>query len=148
MIDRLAFSGLSVLVVDDDYNTTEIFSELLESIGLEVVGKGYSGIDAVALYDQHRPNIVFLDVAMTPEGGFCALEKIRQINDQAIVIMITADLRADTQDKLEELRASGIVYKPFDVAQILQTIEKLIVEKLTAQILSRKIQANRATLIV
>jgi hypothetical protein len=52
--------------------------------------------------------------------------------------MITADLRADAKDRLEELSASGVIYKPFDVTQILQTFEKLIVEKLTIQILSVK----------
>jgi len=139
MIDgRQEFVGLRVIVVDDDYNTTNVFSELLESTGMKVVGKGYDGMDAVELYKTHMPDVVFLDALMKPYDGFYALEKIRQVNNQAVVIMITADLSSDISSKVSKLKASGLIYKPFDITGILATVKKLITEKLTIQILLGK----------
>ena len=56
---------------------------------------------------------------MMPDyDGFYVLEKIRQINPHAIMVMITGDVRPETIDKLEDLGADAIVYKPFDMKQV------------------------------
>ena len=53
------------------------------------------------------------------------MERIKKINPNAIVVMITADLSQKTEQKLNELKASSIVYKPFDIQQIIEIIDKL-----------------------
>lgn len=125
--DQLRKYGLQAIVVDDDYNTTEIFSELLSLIGINVIGKGYDGNDGVTLYQNLKPNIVFLDVMMDKYDGIYALEEIRKSNPDAIVIMVTADLRSDTENKLSELRASSIIYKPFDIDALIEVIQRAII---------------------
>ena len=117
--------NLNVLVVDDDYNTVEVFTEFLELCGVKVVGKGYDGKDGVNLYKQLKPDIVFLDVMMPDFDGFYALENIKKINPNALVVMITADLSTETEIKLENMKATSIVYKPFDIQQIIEIIDKL-----------------------
>jgi len=117
--------NLNVLVIDDDSNTVETFSEFLELSDVKVVGKGYDGKEAVELYIQLKPDIVFLDVMMPEYDGLYALEKIKKINPNAVVVMITADLSQKTEQRLNELNASSIVYKPFDVQQILEQIDEL-----------------------
>ena len=116
---------LNVVVVDDDYNTVEVFAEFLELKNIKVVGKGFDGNDAVKLYSQLKPDIVFLDVMMPEYDGLYALENIKKINPNAIVVMVTADLREETEQRLNELNANSIVYKPFDIQQILEIISKL-----------------------
>jgi len=116
---------LNVVVVDDDYNTVEVFTEFLELKNIKVVGKGFDGNDAVKLYMNLKPDIVFLDVMMPEYDGFYALEKIKEINPNAVIIMVTADLTLETEDRLKELKANSVVYKPFDIQQILETISKL-----------------------
>ncbi len=116
---------LNVVVVDDDYNTVEVFAEFLELKNIKVVGKGFDGNDAVKLYRNLKPDIVFLDVMMPEYDGFYALENIRKINPNAVVVMVTADLTAETEQRLKELKANSIVYKPFDIQQILEQIDKL-----------------------
>jgi len=116
---------LNVIVVDDDYTTVEVFSEYLELNGINVIGKGYDGNDAVNLYTKLKPDIVFLDVMMPEFDGIYALEKIREINPHAVVVMVTADMRNDTMVKLEEMNASSIIYKPFEIKQLMETIDKL-----------------------
>lgn len=119
--------NLNVIVVDDDYNTVEVFSEILELNDIKVVGKGYESKEAVYLYRHLKPDIVFLDVMMPKDEGFYALENIMKINPNAVVMMVTADLTVDTEDRLKELNASSIIYKPFDIQQILEQIDKLVI---------------------
>ncbi len=116
---------VNALVIDDDSNTVEVFSEFLEISDINVIGKGYDGKEAVELYSQLKPDIVFLDVMMPNYDGFYALEKIREINPNAVIMMVTADLTSKTQDRLEKLKASIIIYKPFDIQQILEQIDRL-----------------------
>jgi len=117
--------NLKVIVIDDDYNTVEVFTEFLELSQLDVVGKGYDGKDGVYLYKLLKPDIVFLDVMMPDFDGFYALENIMKINPNALVVMITADLSIETEIKLENMKAASIIYKPFDIIQILEIIDKL-----------------------
>ncbi len=121
------YADLTAIIVDDDYNTVVTFTEFLQFNGIRVVGTGYTGKDAVKMYEKLRPSVVFLDVMMPkPYDGFYALENIRKINPNAVVIMITADLTDQTEDKLRQLHASAIVYKPFDIKKILQMLGGLL----------------------
>jgi len=118
-------SNLNVIVIDDDYNTVEVFTEFLELNEVKVVGKGYDGKDAFNLYKQLKPDVVFMDVMMPDYDGLYALENIRKINPKALVVMVTADLTAETEIKLASMKATSIVYKPFDIQQILEIVDKL-----------------------
>jgi two-component system chemotaxis response regulator CheY len=110
------------IVIDDDSRTVRIFSELLEELGVKVLGKGYSGKDAVRQYKECNPDIVFLDVTMPEGSGFYAIRKIRQINADSKIIAVTADTRSYIREKLEKLNITSIVYKPFDIKSIMQVI--------------------------
>ena len=102
----------TAIIVDDDHDLVDVFGEHLELKNIRVLGRGYNGKDAVELYQRFRPDLVFLDVKMPDYTGFYALEKIKQINPDAKIIMVTADLTEETENKLIELQASYIAYKP------------------------------------
>ena len=108
----------TAIVVDDDYDIVDTFAEYLELKNVHVLGRGHNGKDAVDLYQKFQPEVVFLDVTMPDYNGFYALEKIKQINPDATVIMITADLTEETENKLVELCASTIIYKPLELDKI------------------------------
>ncbi len=73
----------SVIIIDDDEDIVQVFSYLLEQKHIKVVGKGYSGKDAVELYEKENPDIVFLDVMMPDGNGIYAIKKIKEINPNA-----------------------------------------------------------------
>ncbi|WKT57964.1 response regulator [Candidatus Nitrosotenuis chungbukensis] len=124
-------ANLTAIIVDDDYNTVVTFTDFLQFNGIRVVGTGSTGRDAVKMYEKLRPSVVFLDVMMPkPYDGFYALENIRKTNPDAIVIMITADLTEQTEDRLRQLCASAIVYKPFDIKRILQILDGLLAKNI------------------
>jgi two-component system chemotaxis response regulator CheY len=116
---------VKVIVIDDDVDTVEVFCEYLEIKDISVVGRGHSGKKAVELYDSLRPDIVLLDVMMPEYDGFYGLEHIKKINPDAKVIMVTADLTFDTEKKLKEFNASSVIYKPYEIDSVIETIHKV-----------------------
>lgn len=117
---------ITAIVVDDDIDTLDVFCEYLELYQIRIVAKAYSGEKVSELYSKFKPDVVFLDVMMDNFDGIYALEQIRKVNPDAMVIMVTADLTKDTHVKLEQLHASAIIYKPFDIKNILNTVENLV----------------------
>lgn len=120
---------INCIVVDDDVNTTKVFSDILELMGLHVVGKGFSGSEAVCLYKQHRPDVVFIDIMMPKTDGFYAIEKIHRINPNAKIVAVTANLTLETDEKLEELGVNAVIHKPFDIHKISQVLEQYKINK-------------------
>lgn len=125
-IGKIAKKGCTAIVVDDDEDTVNLFAEFLEICDVKVLGKAFDGNQAVELYQKIFPDLVFSDVMMPGYDGFYVLKKIRQTNPHAIMVMITGDVRPETIDKLQELKADAIVYKPFDMKQVVDTINKLL----------------------
>ena len=105
----------TAIVIDDDHDIVDTLAEHLELRGIHVLGKGYNGNDAVILYEKFVPDVVFLDVMMPDYTGLYALEKIMQINSDAKVIILTADVAEATEHKLIGLGASYILYKPMEL---------------------------------
>jgi CheY-like chemotaxis protein len=136
-IGKIAKKGCTAIVVDDDEDTVNLFSEFLEICDVKVLGKAFDGNQAVELYQKIFPDLVFSDVMMPGYDGFYVLKKIRQTNPHAIMVMITGDVRPETIDKLQELKADAIVYKPFDMKQVVDTINKLLANSVYQTQISR-----------
>jgi len=116
---------ITAIIVDDNKNIVDFFSEFLELKDVNVIGKGYDGEEAVDLYVTLRPDVIFLDVVMNRFDGLYALEKIKKIDPDANVIMVTADLREDTYVKITNLKASAIIFKPYDIDAVMQVLHDI-----------------------
>lgn len=116
---------ITAIVIDDDKDTVSVLCDFLQIKGIKVIGRGYDGLEAVEIYKKLRPDAVFLDVMMEEYDGIYGLEKIKEIRRDAIVIMVTADMTVSTHDKLITLDASAIVYKPYDINEIMHVLGKL-----------------------
>lgn len=111
----------SILVVDDE----EIMREVLETI---LSGGGYkvdlakTGEEALEAYGRKPYDVVLMDVSMPGIGGLTALEELVKIDDEAVVLMITAYATFDAAISAWEKGATGIIKKPFQNEQILAMI--------------------------
>ena len=124
----------TVIVVDDNSDVRSLLVELLELKNFQVVGTGHNGNDAVTLYEKLKPDITLLDVVMPDTDGLYALDHIREMNSDAAVIMITTDLSQDTAKRLEDLKATAVVYKPFDINDLVKIIHDIESATQTGQI--------------
>ena len=116
---------IRALVVDDDVDTVEVFSEFLELKGIEVVGKGHNGKEALEAYEKFKPDIVLMDVMMPVYDGFYAIDEIRKIDPTSKIIMVTADLSVKTKEKLKDMDVSGVIFKPYDIDKVLDVIHSI-----------------------
>ena len=114
---------VTCIVIDDDMNTVKVFSDILGIMGIDVAGKGFSGSEAVCLYKQYRPDVVFIDLMMPKTDGFYAIKKIREIDPTSKIVAVTANLTLEADQKLKELKISAIIHKPFSIQEIKQALE-------------------------
>lgn len=112
-----------VIVIDDDIDTVEVYTAYLKSKGVNVVGVGYNGLEAVSLYKKLKPDLVLLDVMMPEYDGFYALEQIRKIDSNSKILMATADKTEKTRKMLEAAKVNGIVYKPYEINDVLEAVD-------------------------
>jgi len=115
----------TLIVIDDDVDLTKIFSEYLTIHNFEVLAVGHNGKSAFELYQKLKPEIMLLDLMMPEYDGLYGLEMIKKINPNAKIIMVTADMTKNSKNKMLELGSDAIVYKPFELKEILLTLQKL-----------------------
>lgn len=118
--------SISVVIVDDDVDTVDIFEEYLELQGFNVLAKGTDGKEAIELYEKHQPDVLCSDIMMPNYDGFYAMENIRKKFPNAKIILVTADLTTETRQKLKSSDASAVIFKPYDIDKVVKTINDVV----------------------
>jgi two-component system chemotaxis response regulator CheY len=114
-----------LLVVDDALFMRKMISGVAAEAGWEVVAEASNGAEAVKLYQEHRPDLVTMDLVMPVMGGLEALRQIREIDPAARVVVVTAlDQKQVLMDSIRE-GAVDFVVKPFERQRVLALLAKL-----------------------
>lgn len=116
---------VTAAIIDDDKDTVIVFAEYLKLLGVKVVAVGYDGKQAAEIYKKYTPDILFLDILMPEYDGIYGLREIRAMNPYANVVIITADINKDTEDRLESLHPTEIIFKPFDMDKLKRMLEEI-----------------------
>ena len=113
-----------ILVVDDDPDIRGLLRELLDRRGFSVA-EARDGQEALRVFFDERPDLVFLDVAMPGLDGWQTLERIRELSDVPVV-MLTA--KATELEKTRGLRAGADDYvtKPFGRQELIARVDALL----------------------
>jgi two-component system chemotaxis response regulator CheY len=114
-----------LLIVDDALIMRKVIHEVAREAGWEVVGEAKNGQEALELYTALRPDLVTLDLVMPIMDGLEALRRIRALDPQARLIVITALDQKETL--LESIRQGAIdfIVKPFDRERLTALLTKL-----------------------
>ena len=116
--------AVSVLIVEDDRNISELLQMYLEKEGYAVTtaADGAQGLDK---YRSIKPDLVLLDVMMPVMDGWAVCRAIRA-ESQTPIIMLTA--KSETDDKVTGLKAGADDYitKPFEMKEVLARIEAVL----------------------
>jgi two-component system chemotaxis response regulator CheY len=111
-----------VLIVDDSALTRRSLRHILETIGCEVV-EAEDGLTALERYYLEKPDVVLLDLVMRGMYGLEVLEKLRELDAGARIIVVSADIQASSHEQAEEAGAKGFINKPFDKSEIVGALE-------------------------
>jgi DNA-binding NarL/FixJ family response regulator len=105
---------IRVLIADDHGVVREGLARLLPTAGdLEVAATAADGEEAVALYEEHRPDVVLMDISMPGVDGTEATRRILAANPEAAIVILTSF--SDREQILAALDAGAIGYLLKDV---------------------------------
>ena len=114
-----------ILVVDDSGMSRRTLRKILEPEGHEVI-EAEEGIVALERYFLEKPDLVFLDLTMTGMYGIDVLNKLREMDPGARVIVGSADIQSSTREMVESGGAIGFVNKPFTSDKVLSILNKVL----------------------
>lgn len=115
----------TILIVDDAAFMRMRCAKLLKDNGFDVIEAG-NGVEAVQKYTEARPDAVLLDVTMPEMDGLEALRRIKSVDPNARVAMVTA--MGQQAIVMEALKAGArdFVLKPFQPDRILGAVRKIL----------------------
>lgn len=115
-----------ILIVDDAKFMRMTLTRIIEQAGYEVVGEAMTGTEAIELYRQLKPDLVFMDITMPDMDGITAVKTIVGEFPDAKIVMCSALGQQRMIVEAIEAGAKDFIKKPFDSSQIVETIEKLL----------------------
>jgi len=116
---------LDIMIVDDSNIIIKTLEKNLTSMGFTVVATAKNGQEAIDLYDESEPDIITMDITMPEMDGIEALQKIREKNPQAKVVMITSHGEERLVMDAISAGAKGYILKPITPLKIKQTFQKV-----------------------
>ena len=119
-----------ILIVDDDDDICETLTQILEVQGYEVLSAS-SGEEAVMMTKDTSFQIAIIDVKLPKIDGLETLLRLKEINPDIIVIMMTG-FRNEVREALEKAQAASAItclYKPFDPSIAAELVKKITRKK-------------------
>jgi two-component system chemotaxis response regulator CheY len=120
-----------ILVVDDSGMSRRTLRKILEPAGHEII-EAEEGMVALERYSLDKPDLVLLDLTMTGMYGIDVLNKLREMDPQARVIVASADVQHSTREMVDAGGACAFINKPFTSVKVLSTVESVLQGKADA----------------
>ncbi len=122
-----------ILVVDDEAEIRNIIKEILAEEGYKTLTAA-SAEEAKRLLDEHRPDLVFLDIWMPDQDGIELLKEWSSDQTKNFpVIMISGHATIETAIEATKLGATDFIEKPISIEKLFNTIDSVFVEKTQEQ---------------
>jgi len=120
-----------ILTVDDENDVLLILRTALTSEGYNVL-TATNGFDALAIAEDHKPDLIILDLMMPEMDGFAVLDKLKEnLATASIPVIILTGI--SEKKKIRELIDKGIKYwivKPFDYHDLISKVKLAIEENI------------------
>ena len=113
------------MIAEDEALIRLDLAEMLAEEGYDVVGQAGDGEQAVALAEEHRPDLVVLDVKMPRLDGIAAAQKIAE-QRIAPVVILTAFSQRDLVEQARDAGAMAYLVKPFTKNDLVPAIEMAV----------------------
>jgi two-component system LytT family response regulator/two-component system response regulator LytT len=125
--------SISALIIDDEQLARDELKYLLDQVGgVDVVAQGTNGIEAVALIEEHHPDLVFLDVQMPGLDGFAVIQKLMDKHRASsakdagpLPQIVFATAYDQYAVRAFDVNAVDYLLKPFDPTRVQQALERV-----------------------
>ena len=116
----------TALIADDNKMIRMLFTKVLSSLGIEVIGEASDGEEAIEMYFNTTPTLLLLDILMPGKRGTDVLLEIKESFPEARVIMISSINDEEIAEKCFDLGAEGYLQKSASISDIKQMISAVI----------------------
>jgi response regulator NasT len=127
-----------VVIAEDEALIRLDLAEMLAEDGYDVVGQAGDGETAIALAEQHRPDLVVLDVKMPKLDGIAAAQRIAE-QRIAPVVILTAFSQRDLVEQARDAGAMAYLVKPFTKNDLMPAIEMAVSRFAEVQLLEAEV---------
>jgi two-component system chemotaxis response regulator CheY len=119
--------GKTILVVDDSASVRQVVSIALKSAGYDVI-EGCDGVDALAKLNGVKIHLIISDVNMPNMDGITFVKEVKKLPAYKFtpIIMLTTESQEGKKQEGQAAGAKAWVVKPFQPAQMLAAVSKLI----------------------
>lgn len=115
----------SVLVVDDSKMSRKMVIRALPEEWDATVFQAANGLEALELYHEKKPDILFLDLTMPELDGFGVLASLQKLENKVPVIVISADIQSEAYERSISLGARAFIQKPMKPEDIKKVVGEL-----------------------
>jgi len=122
----LPLNGKRILIADDHAVVRMGFRLLLEGAGAIIVGEADSGEAALALFAEHRPDALMMDVSMPGVGGLGALERLVARHPGARVLMLSAHEDLQIPTRALKAGATGYLSKRAQPTELVRALAQVV----------------------
>ncbi len=119
----------NVLIVDDSRTSRKILKRILEEAGHTIAGEAVDGEEGYLKYQELKPDVVTLDITMPKMDGLEALRLIKNYDENAVAIMITAAGQKEKMILAIKSGAADFISKPYEGSEVLRVIDRFVQEK-------------------
>jgi two-component system, chemotaxis family, chemotaxis protein CheY len=118
--------GRTVLICDDALFMRNMLAEILTQAGFDVVAEAQTGAEAVTKYQEHKPDLVTMDIVMPDMGGIDAVRAIMAEFPQARIMMCSAMGQQALVIEAIQAGARDFVVKPFQPSRVLEAVNRVL----------------------
>ena len=118
----MSFEKFKILITDDDMDLRELLTEAIKNWGYEV-SVARDGDEALRKLRMERFDIVITDLMMPGMDGLALLQKIKDLDKEILVIIITGYATIETAVKAIESGAYDSIAKPFRLDELMIVIK-------------------------
>ena len=132
---------MKILIVEDDLASSEMLRLSLEKEGYECY-MADNGNRALQMHAEYKPDLIISDVRMPEMDGMELLERLRSIEEETIIIIVTGHSNEDLALRSLELGANNYIKKPLNLAEL-----KLIIRRYSNILESKSLSKQLPELI-
>jgi twitching motility two-component system response regulator PilH len=124
-MERMVFTMVTVLVIDDSSFQRKIIAGILTDSGYQVAlsENGKEGIEQV---EKNLPDVIITDLLMPEYDGYWVLEQLNMRRNTIPVIIITSDIQKTTEKRCKELGVVAFINKPVKKEQLIPAVQNAL----------------------
>jgi two-component system chemotaxis response regulator CheY len=125
ILDQVDSMG-RLLLVDDTMFAKDLLKVFLDSGGHEIVGEADDGYEGIEKYKLLKPDLVLLDMIMPKMGGMECMREIMKYDNNAKILVISADGQEEHIKLMVKEGASGYINKPYKKDVVLEEVRIIL----------------------